>query len=335
MRITPLLLLLIIAGACSESEPVSRIFKGDAFGTTYNIQYFAESEFDAKSGIDSVIDVVNHSVSTYLPDSDISRINRGDTSVVVDDIFRDVYTISEKVFIDSEGYFDPTIGVLRNAYGFGDVKPLAEISESVLDSLREFVGFNKVKLTSDGKVQKAHPEIYFDFNAVAKGYGIDRIGHFLESRGVTNYLIELGGEIRASGLNLSKDQSWVVGVESITSEINDRNYAEAVTISNQGLASSGNYRKFRIDSISGKKYVHTINPLTGLAQQSDVTSATVIASDCATADAYATAFMAMGLERAKILLSGSEDLEAYLTFSDSTEIPQIFMTEGFRKQLKK
>ena len=300
-----------------------------------NIQYFSDTEFDSKSGIDSVINVVNQSVSTYLPNSDISRINRGDTTVVVDDIFKDVYIVSENVFKDSEGYFDPTIGVLRNAYGFGEVKPIAEISERVLDSLRQFVGFNKVKLTSEGKVQKAHAEIYFDFNAVAKGYGIDRIGHFLESKGVTNYLIELGGEIRGSGLNLSKDQSWVVGVESVTSEMNDRSYEEAVTITNQGLASSGNYRKFRIDSISGKKYVHTINPLTGLAQQSDVTSATVIASNCAIADAYATAFMAMGLERSKVLLSASKDIEAYLTYSDSSKIPQVFMTEGFRKQLKK
>jgi thiamine biosynthesis lipoprotein len=335
MRIILLLFVLAIAGACSEKETRSWTQKGEAFGTTYNIQYFAVSEFDAKSGIDSVINVVNQSVSTYLPESDISRINRGDTSVIVDDIFIDVYTLSEKVFKDSEGYFDPTIGVLRNAYGFGDVKPIADISESVLDSLRQFVGFNKVQLTTEGKVLKAKPEIYFDFNAVAKGYGIDRIGHFLESKGVSNYLIELGGEILSSGINLAKDKPWVVGVESVTSTMNDRSYEKAVTISNQGLASSGNYRKFRIDSVSGKKYVHTINPLTGLAQQSDVTSATVIASNCAIADAYATAFMAMGLERSKALLSASEDLQAYLTYSDSTEIPQVFMTDGFREQLKK
>ncbi len=335
MRIILLVALLAIAGACSENKPKANIFTGEAFGTTYNIQYFTIAEFNAKSGIDSVINLVNHSVSTYLPDSDISRINKGDTSVVVDDIFKNVYTLSESVFKESEGYFDPTIGVLRNAYGFGDVEAMQEISETVLDSLRNYVGFDKVRLTSEGKIWKEHPEIYFDFNAVAKGYGIDRIGQYLESRGVSNYLIELGGEILASGRNLAKDKAWAVGVESITSEINDRSYAEVVTLSDRGLASSGNYRKFRIDSISGKKYVHTINPLTGLAQQSDVTSATVIASDCATADAYATAFMAMGLERAKNLLSNTEGIDAYLTYMDSSETPNVFMTEGFRKQVKK
>jgi thiamine biosynthesis lipoprotein len=334
MRSILLIVLLAITGACSKNKPLSKVYTGDAFGTTYNIQYFTEAEFNAKAGIDSVVNTVNRSVSTYLPDSDISRINKGDTSVIVDDIFKDVYRLSESVFITSEGYFDPTIGVLRNAYGFGDLKPMEEISGSALDSLRRYVGFDKVRLTSEGKIWKEHPEIYFDFNAVAKGYGIDCIGQYLESQGVQNYLIELGGEILASGSNLTKDQAWAVGVESITSKINDRSYAEVVTLSDRALASSGNYRKFRIDSISGKKYVHTINPLTGLAQQSDVTSATVIATDCATADAYATAFMAMGLERAKSILSISEGIEAYLTYMDSSETAQVFMTAGFKKLVK-
>jgi thiamine biosynthesis lipoprotein len=335
MRVSILVVLLIVTGACSESEPIGKMLSGNAFGTTYNIQYFSEAEFNAQKGIDSVIDAVNNSVSTYIPDSDISRINNGDSTVVVDETFREVYRLSETVFNASEGYFDPTIGVLRNAYGFGDVEAIEDISEPILDSLRQYVGFNKVELSSEGTIKKAYPQIYFDFNAVAKGYGIDRIGHYLKSQGVTDYLIELGGEILASGRNLIKDQSWTVGVESVTSDANDRSFAEVVTVSNQGLASSGNYRKFRIDSVTGKKYVHTINPLTGLAEQSDVTSATVIAGTCAVADAYATAFMAMGLDKAKALLLTSGNIEAYLTYTDSTDTPQVFMTEGFRKQIKK
>ncbi|MCW5521148.1 FAD:protein FMN transferase [Aureitalea sp. L0-47] len=334
MRGVILLILSLFIVSCSEKVPTLRAVTGEGFGTTYNIQYYTVSEFDSKLGIDSVLNVINRSVSTYMPDSDISKINNGDSTIVVDEIFREVYQLSETVYNASEGYFDPTIGVLRNAYGFGDVKPIAVLSDEVLDSLRQYVGFEKVSLTSEGIVQKEYPEIYFDFNAVAKGYGIDRIGDYLEQEGVENYLIELGGEILSKGKNLNKDSDWSVGVESVSSEIGDRSYAAVITISDKGMAASGNYRKFRIDSLSGKKYVHTINPLTGLAEQSDVTSATVIAADCATADAYATAFMAMGLERSKELLQKNTPLEAYLTFVDSTDTPQVFITEGFKNRIR-
>ena len=334
MRAFLLLFTGLILTSCSEEVPTLRAITGEGFGTTYNIQFYATSEFDVAKGIDSVLNVINRSVSTYMSDSDISKINRGDSTVVVDDIFKEVLKLSESVYEASEGYFDPTIGVLRNAYGFGDVKPIDELSEEVLDSLRRYVGFEKVALTSEGTIQKQFPEIYFDFNAVAKGYGIDRIGDYLEQEGVENYLIELGGEILSLGRNLDKDSDWSVGVESVTSEIGSRSYAAVITISNKGMAASGNYRKFRIDSASGKKYVHTINPLTGLAEQADVTSATVIAPDCATADAYATAFMAMGLERSIALLSKNDSLEAYLTYVDSTDTPQVFVTEGFKRRIR-
>ena len=334
MRIILLLVITLSFVSCSEETPSAKALTGDAFGTTYSIQYYTTSEFDAKKGIDSVLNAVNRSVSTYIPESDISKINRGDSTVVVDEIFTEVYELSEIVYNASEGYFDPTIGVLRNAYGFGDVKPIAELSEEVLDSLRQYVGFEKVALTSEGTIQKEHPEIYFDFNAVAKGYGIDKLGDYLEKQGVENYLIELGGEILAKGKNLVKKSDWTVGVESVTSEIDNRNYEAVISISNKGMAASGNYRKFRIDSLTGKKYVHTINPLTGLAVQSDVTSATVIAEDCATADAYATAFMAMGLQRSIELLEKNDALEAYLTFVDSSESSQVYITENFKKRIR-
>lgn len=321
--------------SCEKEAPSPEVLNGEAFGTTYSIYYFPNQSFDAQKGIDSVIYTVNRSVSTYMSQSDISKINKGDSTLVVDEIFRDVFVLSEEVFNASEGYFDPTIGVLRNAYGFGDVNPITEINESTLDSLRRFVGFNKVALTSEGTIKKQHKEIYFDFNAVAKGYGIDRIGTFLSSKGVTNYLVELGGEILASGTNINKRQPWVVGVESVSSDIENRGYDALVYLSDRGMASSGNYRKFRIDSLSGKKYVHTIDPLTGLAEESDLTSATVIAPTCAIADAYATAFMAMGLERSKKLLETSEELDGYITYLDETGTSRVYMTEGFRKNLKK
>ena len=325
------IVLSVFLVSCGKPEKVATVLQGDAFGTTFTIQYFSSSEIDAiEKGVDSVIHAVNRSVSTYIPNSDISKINQGDTTVVTDAIFKEVFRISETVYTNSKGYFDPTIGVLRNAYGFGDTKPLNHIDANQLDSLMQYVGFNKVKILADGTVYKEHSEIYFDFNAVAKGYGIDCIGRFLERNGITDYIIELGGEILAKGKNLTKGKAWIVGVEAVVSPLEDRNYAVAIKLENRAMASSGNYRKFRIDSLTGKKYVHTLNPLTGSAEQSDVTSATVIANSCGEADAYATALMALGLERSKQLLKVTNGLEAYLTYNDSSHIEQVFTTEGFK-----
>ena len=340
MRLIYFITAIILFISCEEKEPQLSVLQGNAFGTTYTIQYFSSMDRDGNSenftiekGIDSVIHAVNKSVSTYMPNSDISKINRGDKTVVVDDIFKEVYRISETVFTNSHGYFDPTIGVLRNAYGFGDVKPIKNIDAKVLDSLMQFVGFKKVSISGDGTVKKERPEIYFDFNAVAKGYGIDCIGRYMELQGVSDYLIELGGEILAQGTNSAKGKLWVVGIENVDSSLDDREYATTIKLLDKGMASSGNYRKFRIDSLSGKKYVHTINPLTGSAEQSDVTSATVVASTCGVADAYATALMALGLEKSKYLLKETAGIEAYLTYNDSLNVQQVFMTEGFTKLL--
>jgi len=326
----PLLLLFIF---CENKEPKHLLLQGDAFGTTYNIQLYTEKDIDFKKGLDSVVAVVNHSVSTYIPDSDISKVNEGDSTVVVDSIFREVFKISEEVNKETNGYFDPTIGVLRNAYGFGEVKPLRNIDSTTLDSLMKYVGFQKVKINNDGTVSKKYPEIYLDFNAVAKGFGIDCLGRYLESHGVTDYLIELGGEILTKGQNIEKNQEWIVGIEAIDSELEDRSYEAAVSLKNVGMASSGNYRKFRIDSLTGKKYVHTLNPLTGSAEKSDVTSSTVIAPTCAVADSYATSFMALGFEKSKKLLENLPNIEAYLTYTDSLNKHQVFMTEGFKKRI--
>lgn len=327
--------VLALFFSCGNETQQIQVLQGDAFGTTYSIQYFSETALEAEKGIDSIIYLVNKSVSTYLPKSDISRINQGDTAVVTDAIFKEVFRISETVYTNSKGYFDPTIGVLRNAYGFGDEKPLSHIDSITLDSLRKFVGFRKVNILSNGTVRKDHPEIYFDFNAVAKGYGIDLIGRYLESKGVKHYLIELGGELLAKGKNLGKNSPWLAGIESIDSELENRTASAIIKLEDRAMAASGNYRKFRIDPESGQKYVHTINPLTGKAQQGDITSATVIASNCALADAYATTFMAMGLQRSKELLPSLDQVEAYLTYVDVDNNPKVFITEGFQKLIAK
>lgn len=330
-----LVIVSFLLFACNKDLPVEKkTLQGNAFGTTYTIQFYATSDKGIQKGIDSTVTKVNKSVSTYLRNSTISKINRGDSTIVVDSIFTAIFRLSKKIHQITNGYFDPTIGVLRNAYGFGDVKPLKKMNKKTLDSLMQFVGFNKVTLSEKGTVKKEHPQIYIDFNAIAKGYGIDCIGKFLSEKGIANYLIELGGEILTKGNHLDTGKPWVVGIESVHSDLNNRSIATTVALKDIAMASSGNYRKFRFDSLTEKKYVHTINPLTGSAEQSNVTSATVTASTCAVADAYATSFMALGLEKSKKIITKLSGIEAYLTYTDSLNQHKVYISEGFKKMIK-
>ena len=324
-------LFLILIVSCKNERPQKSFFQGQAFGTTFSIQVYSINEIDFEKGIDSVLSKVNNSVSTYIPESDISKINNGNTAIVVDDIFIDNFNISTEVYEITGGFFDPTIGVLRNAYGFGDTNSIQVVDSLALDSMMKFVGFNKVKLTSENKIEKLYPEIYIDFNAVAKGYGIDLIGSYLDSKGVGNYLIELGGEILAKGKNVEKNKSWLVGIENVN--LNDKSFSSIIALEDIAMATSGNYRKFRIDSLTGKKYVHTLNPITGSAEKSDITSATVLAPTCALADAYATAFMALGLEKSKVILKNIDKIDVYFTYNDQNNEEQVFATEGLRNRL--
>lgn len=326
-------LLLLLAVGCQETNPQLHTLQGGAFGTTFSIKYFHSDKLDLSVGVDSVINAVNQSMSTYWKDSDITRINQGDSTQITDAMFQDVYKLAQRIHQESGGYFDPTIGVLRNAYGFGDEKPLARIDSLTLDSLMTYVGFNKVKLNSDGTISKAHPQIYFDFNAIAKGYGIDRIVSYMKSEGLTDFLVELGGEVYASGTNIERNSPWITGIEAVDSNLEVRGLQAKVSLQDLAMAASGNYRKFRVDPNSGKRYVHTLNPLTGSAETSDVTSATVVAKTCAEADAYATTFMALGLAKSKELLSRLSGVEAYLTFAvgDSTA---VYYSPGFEPLLR-
>ena len=324
-------LFLILMVSCKNERLQKSFFQGQAFGTTFSIQVYSINEIDFEKGIDSVLSKVNNSVSTYIPESDISKINSGNTTIIVDDIFIDNFNISAEVYEITGGFFDPTIGVLRNAYGFGDTNSIQEIDSLALDSMMKFVGFNKVKLTSENKIEKLYPEIYIDFNAVAKGYGIDLIGSYLDSKGVGNYLIELGGEILAKGKNVEKNKSWLVGIENVN--LNDKSFSSIIALEDIAMATSGNYRKFRIDSLTGKKYVHTLNPITGSAAKSDITSATVLAPTCALADAYATAFMALGLENSKAILKNIDKIDVYFTYNDQNNEEQVFATEGLKNRL--
>nr|WP_299344671.1 FAD:protein FMN transferase [Allomuricauda sp.] len=302
---------------------------GNALGTTYSIIYIADEPLDFQQEIDSVFQVVNQSLSTYIPTSDISKINQGDSTLVVDHMFQDVFTLSKEVYGQSNGYFDPTVGVLVNAWGFGPGQQI-ELDSTRIDSLLEYVGFDKVSLTEKNTINKNHKSIYFDFNAVAKGYAIDRLGAMLNERGVLNYLVEVGGEVLTKGTNTISKKQWTVGIDDPQAE-EGRQLKRIVSLENKAMASSGNYRKFRIDPETGKKFVHTIDPKTGFTKNSSVLATSVVAETCAEADAFATAFMAMDLNDSKTLLGERNELEAYIIYLDEKGRTQEFMTPGFQK----
>ncbi len=329
--------LLALSGlllcACGNEHPglVRNYLQGEALGTTYNITYLTREEHEYRKEIDSVFEGINKSMSTYLTDSDISRINHGDTTVIVDAMFREVFELSAEVYLETEGYFDPTVGILVDAWGFGPGKAM-QLDSMKVDSLLEYVGFNKVELTAAGRIVKTHPQIEFDFNAIAKGYAIDRLGRMLDLRNIDDYLIEVGGEILAKGTNSLKEQPWVVGVEDPMAG-EERKLKARLELKNRALASSGNYRKFRLDPVSGIRLVHTIDPMTGYTKNSQVMGASVLAGNCATADAYATAFMAMDLEKSMKVLGQNSELDAYIIYLDEGGEQQVYMTGGFRKLL--
>ncbi|SHJ49932.1 FAD:protein FMN transferase [Pseudozobellia thermophila] len=327
------LCLLLCAVACGEKEAfIKNVSSGAALGTTYNLVYLtADEPLDLQGQIDSVFQAVNRSLSTYLPDSDISKINRGDSTVVVDAMFREVFSMAKDVHRATKGYFDPTVGLLVNAWGFGPGERMKMDSAQVL-ALKSRVGFDMVSLTPEGLVKMEKPGMYLDFNAIAKGYAIDRLAKLMDSHYIDDYLLEVGGELVAKGENRIRHKLWVVGIDDPQMETT-RQLKTTIRLKDKGLASSGNYRHFRVDEKTGAKYVHTIDPITGFTKNARTLGATIVANNCATADAYATAFMAMDLDEALILLTEDHELEAYLIYIDQNGEVVEFMTPGFKEMV--
>ena len=326
-----ILTMVMVACQPSVNEKVYLI-EGEAQGSTYHIKYIAERDENLKPAIDSILEVIDRSMSTYRPDSAISKINQGDTTVVVDEHFRKVFEASQQIWQESEGLFDPTVGVLVNAWGFGKQK-ISEAdlpTDKKIDSLRKYVGFDKVALTGKNLIKKRYTEILFDFNAIAQGYTSDVVANYLSARGIKNYIVEIAGEMYLKGRNTVEDKSWTIGVENPLKPLDDRDLVATIQFTNQGLATSGNYRKVWTDS-NGRKYVHSINPLTGRATQSDVLSATVVAPSTMLADGYATMFMVMGLAKSKAFLEKHPDLAVLLVYSDDKHQEATYKTKSFEK----
>tara|TARA_B100000945_G_C20407725_1_gene610951 strand:+ start:582 stop:1580 length:999 start_codon:yes stop_codon:yes gene_type:complete len=319
------LLSLFIAFIFSCSKPANKkIISGYSFGTSFSIQFEKNNDENIiKNKIDSLFKIVNNSFSTYISDSDISKINRGDSLLVVDDHFKKVFLKSYEIWELSQGFFDPTVGSLVNAYGFGPENKIKNFSKKQLDSLIELTGFSKVSLTSEGTIKKKYSNIYLDFNAIGKGYIVDLISELLISYDIKNFLIEIGGEIIAKGKNPNSGDFWKVAIDN-PSQKNNRQFIKTIFLKNKALATSGNYRKYIIDSLTGKKYVHTINPKNGKSFQSKILSVSVLASDCMTADAWATALMVMPFRLSKSIIESIEGIDAYWILSNQKEYDEIF-----------
>ena len=310
--------------SCSKTEPKKHYLEGNVFGTSFHITYTSDTDEEYKKEIDSLFQTVNKSLSTYDPNSDISKINKGDTAIVIDKLFEEVYLKSERIYNETKGIFDPTIGILVNAWGFGPTEGIKNLDSLKIKNLLQFVGFSKVSLRNN-KIHKDYPEIYIDFNAIAKGFGVDVIARFLEQKNISNYLVEIGGEIRAKGKN-DKNELWKIGIEKPNFD-GTRSLQKIVSLKNHAMATSGNYRKFKIDSITGQKYAHTIDTKTGFTAKRDLLSASVIAdTDCADVDGYATAFMAMGFQKTKEFLKKHTELKVFLIYSDEKGTIKTYST---------
>ena len=309
-RILCLLAFVIFFLGCKNiKEKKYTKLNGNVFGTTFSIKY--DSSVDYSQDIDSVFNTFNNSLSTYEPNSLISRVNKNDYSVIVDDYFIEAYEKAKKIYLETDGYFDPTIGKLIDAYGFGSGEE-KELTEDEIKNIMSSTGFDKVQLVGNKVIKSS--DLNFNVNAFAKGLGIDIVGRLLESKGIKNYLIEVGGEIRARGMN-SSGKFWRVAIDDPNAD-GTRSQSKTIELFNESMATSGNYRKFKINK-AGEKIVHTINPRTGQAKESNLLSASVlIEGDCADVDAYATAFMAMGLENTKQFLTNHTELRVVLLYVD-------------------
>jgi len=325
MKKIAILFLLVLVSCKEQSKSINNFTSGEVFGTYYNIQFFDEAELDYSKQYDSLFSEVNKSMSTYVPTSDISKINKGDTTIVIDHHFKKVFDVSKQIYEETNGFFDPTIGVLVNAWDFGPEGGIVTLDSLKIDSLMQSVGFNSL-IISEGYI-KNPKKAFIDFNAVGKGYGLDVIAEFLNSKGHQNYLIDIGGEIVAKGINIESSNFWRVGVEEPNFD-GTQSHKKVVGLENAAMATSGVYRKFKVDE-NGAKYSHIINAKTGYPSKTNILSVSVIAPTCAVADAYATAFKAMGVEKVTGFLKAHPELKVYFIYEDEEKLLKTLSLNDF------
>lgn len=319
----------IIFFSCQKTSEFYKI-AGETQGTTYHMIYEGEHP-NIKKEVDSLLQIFDLSLSTYEPYSTISKVNQGN-NVEVDSLFIQMFNKAAEVTKNSDGAFDITVGPLINAYGFGYGKQETKIDSALIDSLLQFVGMDKVKII-DNKLIKEDDRMKLSGNAISQGQAVDYIAHFFQKKGIENYMIEIGGELAVKGLKYGK--KWHVGIDKPYegNDVAGQDLQTILEITDKAVATSGNYRKFYVKD--GKKYSHSINPKTGYPAFQNILSATIIADNCITADAYATACMVSGLKKSKKIVK-NVGLNAYFVYSDKeTGEYKVWYTDAVKKMIYK
>lgn len=314
---------VIALTACNKPKQVRNVLTGHALGTTYKIVIWSKDSVNLDTRLDSLFKAADNSMSIFNSESLLSRINRNETDSL-DRFLTYVISTAEKISNESGGYFDITVKPLVSAYGFAAE---AAAVQPDIDSIMEFIGYRKINI-ENGKLVKEDPRVQIDLNAIAKGYTVSLVSDYLHSLGYVNHMVEIGGEISTKGLR-DDGTTWVVTIDMPIegNVVPGAHTLTALSFTDAGLATSGNYRRFLVDD-NGRKYVHTINPLTGEPEINDMLQATVIAENTTLADGYATLFMVMGSERSQEFLAERDDLEAILVFSDENGGMRVLYTPG-------
>jgi len=299
------------------------------FGTTYKVTY--QSDEDLSKQIREELMKVDFSLSPFNAESVISAINQN-RDTVPNSNFLEVFRLAMDISKDTDGAFDITVAPLVNAWGFG-FKNETPPDKRQVDSLRQIVGYQKVSLVN-GKVRKQDPRMMLDCSAIAKGYGVDMVARFLRNRGIQNFMVEVGGEIVTCGVNAQR-LPWRVGViKPVEDSLSTGHELQTVlNVTDKAMATSGNYRNFYYKD--GKRYAHTIDPKTGYPVQHNILSATVLANSCAVADAYATSFMVMGLEKTKKLLERHPELMVYLIYDAGDDNNAVWFSPSLQDKIEK
>jgi FAD:protein FMN transferase len=333
-KFTPGICVFILTLIACSPKPVSQYshIEGFAQGTTYHITFENRTLRNYSVAIDSILKDFDMSLSEYNPKSIISRINSNDPTVTVDEHFKIIFEKSKQIWEQSGGAMDITVGPIINALGFGSSAKTV-VDSTIIKHLLQYVGFEKVKLENN-KIIKTDTAVKLDVNSIAQGYSVDIVSNFFESEGIHNYVVEIGGEVRAKGKN-SKGQYWRIGIdkpEEGNMEPGEK-LQTIISLKNQSVTTSGNYRKFYEEN--GVKYSHIINPKTGFPVNSRLLSVTIVAKDCITADGWDTPLMVLGLEKSIEILKKHPELDALLIYTGDKGTFQNYMTDGFKSMITK
>lgn len=319
--------LCLLISCTGKREPVMVENSGRAQGSTYQIKYITDQRRNYGDEIEQIFREIDLSMSTYVPESKISELNKGGVWVAVDPMFLKVMTRSIEIAEETNGDFDPTVGPLVALWGFGFEKVRGDVGPEKIAEVKSKTGYESIEL--EGNRVKIPEGYSIDFNAIAQGFTVDHIAEYLESEGIENYMVEVGGEVRTKGINL-KGSIWTIGVDKPQSTIDTQERFQFILeLKDAGLATSGNYRKFWVDEKTGIKYSHTIDPHTGVPARNRLLSASLVAPEAMDADAYATVCMVRGLEGCKALLDNKPELEGYLVYTNDDGDWETYITEGF------